>query len=335
MSSVPESFFDADYPGHYMRRIKSVALTIPCVIGPYTSLNCRLTLLTNKTRTSSDPGDQYFEDMEGGDDRFVNNFAAVQSIATSHGLNDAGLFEVNFRDERYLPFEGAGVISRWRLEMPKENNAFEFEKISDVVFQFKYVAKEGGEPLRQAARQALASGPQDDLIRMFSASHEFSSEWYRFLNLGAGSGKSQSMALDLTIERFPYQFRGKMISIDRVELFLKFKDIHDTQVYSQDGTPLGDYAAGGPLKINLTPPGRTAVNMQLKSDKSLLSGLPHGSADLSDQSVGLGIWTIEVQNEDAAKLPSSLRSDGGSTKIYRLKPEAIADMVFVCHYSVS
>jgi hypothetical protein len=29
---------------------------------------------------------------------------------------DAGMFELNFRDERYLPFEGAGAISEWRLE---------------------------------------------------------------------------------------------------------------------------------------------------------------------------------------------------------------------------
>ena len=107
--ALPESFFDADYPGHYMRRIKSVTFSVPCVVGPYTSLNCTLTLLTNKTRISSAAGDQYLENLEDGDDRFVNNFAAIQSIATSHGVNDGGLFELNFRDERYLPFEGAGV----------------------------------------------------------------------------------------------------------------------------------------------------------------------------------------------------------------------------------
>ncbi|HWX17203.1 MAG TPA: neuraminidase-like domain-containing protein [Chthoniobacterales bacterium] len=332
---VPESFFDADYPGHYMRRIKSLSLTIPCVVGPYTSLNCRLTLLTNKTRISSDPGNQYFEDVQNGDDRFVNNFAAVQSIATSHGLNDGGLFEVNFRDERYLPFEGAGGISRWRLEMPKENNAFDFESISDVIFQFKYTAREGGDPLRQAARQALASGPQQDLVRLFSVRHEFPGDWYRFLNPSDGSAKSQSMTCDLTAVRFPYQFRGKTISINKVELFLNFKDIHDAQIYSQNGTPLGDYRAGKPLKISLTPPGGTAVAMQLKSDKSLLNGLPHASADVSDQTVGLGTWTIDVQNEDLAGLPPSLRSEGGASKIYRLKSDAVLDMAFVCHYSVN
>src|SRR5262249_35302399 len=106
---LPEALFDADYPGHYMRRIKSVGLTIPCVVGPYTSINCTLTLLNNKTRVKSVMADQYAEKEDEDDDRFVTNFAAMQSIATSHAQNDSGLFELNFHDERYLPFEGAGV----------------------------------------------------------------------------------------------------------------------------------------------------------------------------------------------------------------------------------
>jgi hypothetical protein len=333
--AVPESFFDADYPGHYMRRIKNVTLTVPCVVGPYTSLNCTLTLLSNKTRVSSAVGDQYSEDLENSDNRFVNNFAAVQSIATSHGLNDGGLFEVNFRDERYLPFEGAGVISRWRVEMPKENNAFDFETISDVILHLKYTAREGGEPLRQAARQALASGPQDGLVRLFSIHHEFSAEWNRFLNPSVASDKSQSMTIDLTAVRFPYQYRGKTISISKVQLFLKFKDIHDSQIYAQDGTPLGDYAVVKPLTVNLTPPGGTAVPMQLKSNKSLLNGLPQASADLSDQTVGLGAWTIDLHSDNVASLPPSLRSDGGANKIYRLNSDAVSDIAFVCQYSVN
>jgi hypothetical protein len=273
--------------------------------------------------------------MEDGDDRFVNNFAAVQSIATSHGLNDGGLFEMNFRHEKYLPFEGSGVISRWRLEMPRENNAFDFESIADVIFHVKYTAWEGGDPLRQAARQALASGPQDDLLRLFSIRHEYPASWYSFLNPSGASDQGQSMTFDLTAVRFPYQFRGKAISIIGVELFLKFKDIHDAQTYSHDGTPLGDYAAAKPLAVGLTPPGATAVRVQLKSDKSFLNGLPHASADLSDQTAGLGTWTIEVQNDDLASLPPSLRSDGGTGKFYRLSSDAVADLIILCHYSVS
>src|SRR5262249_27943119 len=40
--AIPETLFDLDGPGHYFRRIKSVALSVPCVTGPYTSVNCTL-----------------------------------------------------------------------------------------------------------------------------------------------------------------------------------------------------------------------------------------------------------------------------------------------------
>jgi Tc toxin complex TcA C-terminal TcB-binding domain len=40
--TLPERLFDSDYPGHYMRRIKTVSLTIPCVTGQYTGINCTL-----------------------------------------------------------------------------------------------------------------------------------------------------------------------------------------------------------------------------------------------------------------------------------------------------
>jgi hypothetical protein len=42
--------FDLDAPGLYMRRIKNVSLTIPCVTGPYTGVHCRLTLIGTTTR---------------------------------------------------------------------------------------------------------------------------------------------------------------------------------------------------------------------------------------------------------------------------------------------
>ena len=54
-------------------------------------------------------------------------------IATSSGRNDSGLFEPNLRDERYLPFEGAGALSEWRIELPAGFRQFDYDTISDVV----------------------------------------------------------------------------------------------------------------------------------------------------------------------------------------------------------
>ena len=49
--NIPEALFDLDCPGHYFRRIKTVALSIPCVTGPYASVNCSLTLTGSLVRT--------------------------------------------------------------------------------------------------------------------------------------------------------------------------------------------------------------------------------------------------------------------------------------------
>ena len=60
----------------------------------------------------------------GSDPRFVYNYAAVpQKIALGNAQDDPGLFITaiasNIADQRYLPFENAGAISSWHLEMPQ------------------------------------------------------------------------------------------------------------------------------------------------------------------------------------------------------------------------
>src|SRR5688572_22706238 len=48
--TLPEAVFDLDHPGHYMRRLKWVSMTIPCVVGPYAGVNCTLTQLRSSIR---------------------------------------------------------------------------------------------------------------------------------------------------------------------------------------------------------------------------------------------------------------------------------------------
>jgi hypothetical protein len=271
---LPEALFDADYPGHYMRRMKSVSLTIPCVVGPYTSINCTLTLLSNKTRISSVVGNDYAEDIDNGDDRFVANFAAIQSIAMSHAQNDSGLFELNFRDERYLPFEGAGAISRWRIDLPKENNAFDFNTISDVVLHLKYTAREGGDMLRRAAQQSQKDMLTDDQntphARLFSLKHEFPTEWYRFLHPTDLNATDQTMQMDLSMERFSFQFRGKSLQISSVELFLSFKDPQQSNADYHQGEMLAISLSAGTTSVTES----TGVSGTLESDPQLCD-MPH------------------------------------------------------------
>src|SRR5260370_7868673 len=220
--NLPEAFFDMDYPGHYMRRIKSVSLTIPCVAGPYTSINCTLTLQSNQIRKNanlaSDPTDPYSGPKDDDDAlaRFINAFGAIESIATSTAQNDSGMFEVNFRDERYLPFEGAGVISTWRIDMPIDCNAFDFETITDVIIRLNYTARDGGGVLSSAAKtamqKAIDGAGKAPLARLFSARHEFPTAWYQFLHpVPAEVANPQTLNLDLSPHPFPFPFQRKNI----------------------------------------------------------------------------------------------------------------------------
>lgn len=355
--NLPEAFFDMDYPGQYMRRIKSLSLTIPCVTGPYTSVNCTLTLVQSKIRwDNTNFESSYPESPVAGDPRFFYNFALSQSIATSTAQNDSGMFEVNFRDERYLPFEGAGAVSQWLISMPQDTNDFDFETITDVILNLKYTARDGGEALRDAARTSAVMPPpqlqpatssqpeafpskQTGIVRYFSLKHEFPTEWSQFLH-PSGSANSQVMYLPLTHDRFPFQYRGKEIKISQVELFLKFKPIYPPDG-SSSSTPLQDYANGKALPIGLTPSGKPQP-APLASMSSFMNGVPYASIMLSAPAKiwiptpgQPSSWTLTILQSDIQNLPSALKitPSGGGGPI--LNHDVIDDLFLVCHYSVS
>ncbi|MFE6155818.1 hypothetical protein [Streptomyces sp. NPDC057889] len=218
--TIPEWVFDLDTPGHYMRRIKSVGITIPCVTGPYTSLSCTLTLTKSSLRTSPLVADGVADGYarQGSEDgRFVDYFSATQSIVTSSGQNDSGLFEAGLRDERLLPFEGAGTESVWNLELPKKFRQFDYGTISDAILHFRYTAREGGEQLRDVAVKNLqtmvAKANATGLGLLFSLRRDFPGEWSTFVN------GTKDFTTVLRKDHFPYLTQDKKISIAGFELY--------------------------------------------------------------------------------------------------------------------
>lgn len=217
--SLPEWLFSMDYPGHYFRRIKNVSISIPCIVGPYTSINCTLSLIKTMIRltaTSNYPAD------ETDTVNFRTKTGAITSIATSHAQNDSGMFELNFNDDRYLPFEGLGTTSEWQIELPKENNYFNFESLSDVVLHISYTARNGGEVLAGKARIDLNTNLPKNAARLFSLKHEFPNEWYKFMN----SGAAQDLVFNVKTEHYPFFMRGKLnaLKLKKAEIWIECND---------------------------------------------------------------------------------------------------------------
>jgi hypothetical protein len=225
---IPEVLYDMDHPGHYLRRLKTVSLSLPCVAGPYTSVSAKLSLVSNKYRKNAakvagaaTDKEAYEEDI-GNDPRFVYNVGAIQSIAASNSQNDSGVFELNFRDDRYLPFEGCGAVSAWRLELPAEVRQFDYDTISDVVLHVKYTAREGGSTLRNLAvttlKDKLAEIKQTlgetGLHVALDMKHDLPNEWHLLKTTGA---------VDITIDksRLPYFSQSSATGIDNVKFVVR------------------------------------------------------------------------------------------------------------------
>lgn len=221
--SLPEFLFDMDYPGHYMRRIKNVSISIPCIVGPFTGINCTLSLLRNETRMDATLNGGAYAKVDETDTRFKIMFGAISSIATSSAQNDSGMFELNFNDERYLPFEGAGVISDWEISLPKENNYFDFASLSDVVLHISYTSRNGGGQLAVGANANVQTNLPTSTARLFSLKHEFATEWYKFLNPVGGA--DQELLTEIKTEHFPFFIRGKLstIQIKKMDVFVESK----------------------------------------------------------------------------------------------------------------
>ena len=106
-------------------------VSIPCVTGPYVNVPATLRLVRSEIRR-----------RPRLDDRPVDVPARhTNQVATSSGQADGGVFEFTFRDERFLPFEGAGAVSDWKLDLPATFRPFDYGTISDVVLRIGYTAE--------------------------------------------------------------------------------------------------------------------------------------------------------------------------------------------------
>lgn len=292
--SIPEAAFDLDYPGHYFRRLKTVGLSIPCTVGPFTAIACTLTMTSNSLR--KDPtllAGGYARDTTAADPRFRDEVAAVQSIATSTAQDDKGMFELSFRDERYLPFEGAGAVSTWHIKLNKDLPQFDFQTISDVVIHLGFTAREGGDLLRSKAVEEL-QGSLDEvplaearagLFRVYDLRREYSDRWYTFLH-PANPGDDQQLVLDDLAERLPFAVRRFATKkARRIEVVARMK-----------GT--------GTYKVQLSPLGTTAADLLSAAPDATLGGWHRAAEDLTGSEVDIGSWTLKLRADAAGDFRS-------------------------------
>ena len=299
--SLPEEIFDLDFQGHYFRRIKSVRMTIPAVAGPNTSVNCSLKMISNHIRlnTAMNSENEYEHENDEGiwidDARFRSNNAPITAIAMSEAVNDDGLFQLDFKQERYMPFERAGAISSWHIELGGANTAsstgnevlrqFDYGSISDVIIHIDYTARESGGTFKNAVNEYLKDyisnaneNLEEPFMRLFDLKHEFSTEFHRMLNPVVPGGEQ---VLDITIsnDRMPFLARERNVVVDHIELFarctqtdpykytLQLKDVGGNNLTLINGTMTASSDFDGLHKSTIT--GAAVENMNINQAISL------------------------------------------------------------------
>lgn len=278
--TIPEIAFDLAYPGQYKR------ISIPCVVGPYTTVSAKLTLTDSKVRKQA---------TTSPDDPIGLPAPPTPSIATSTAVNDAGVFELTFRDERYLPFEGAGAISSWRLELPNQLRMFDYNTIPDIVLHISYTARDD-DAFRATVETAIADSlttfaSKSGMHRLFSLRHDFPDAFYQ---LQHAAGSTQETHVKLGREHFPYFLSTRTLTITEAILFLQPQGADPADV-----TGLAISLNGNPAATWTTPP---KTNLR--------------SADIAASGPALTDWAVKVTTG-------------------HLDPAAVNDVLLLFKYGIS
>ncbi|USP80417.1 hypothetical protein yc1106_07691 [Curvularia clavata] len=211
--ALPEMLFDMDFPGHYCRRIKSVTVNIPCIVGPYTGVCCTLRLQEHCYRMQQSYSDApYYPDNIGTDERYRSDRVPITSIAVSSAQQDGGVFEASFNGERYGPFEGAGVVSRWLLELPPIRQ-FDYRTISDVILKVNYTSLDGGVGWREKASVAVTDVLAKQKDKPSIALFELSDSGFGW---AADTPKGLSFNIDRVTSQLPFWTVGKAVTMTDV-----------------------------------------------------------------------------------------------------------------------
>jgi hypothetical protein len=193
--ALTEAGFDQDFPGHFRRQLRTVTVTFTDADGESLWVNATLTQLGHKTVLRPDPKTvAHLLDPKGPPPETVRSEWPSQQVALSEvdeGRENNGMFEARFDDDRYLPFEGTGAVSTWRLERAGRAG----EEPYDVVVTVKYTAENGGDIFAGAVKGMLKPYAA---ARYFDVARDFPEQWEAF----QAEGETQ-LALPLSPDMFP------------------------------------------------------------------------------------------------------------------------------------
>ena len=200
--------FEKEFPGHYLRLIKRVRVSVIALIPP--TYGIRAELLNT--------GSSWVVIESNGIFQKILVRRDPEKIAFTSPQNATGLFELVPLTEQQapdmlLPFEGLGVETHWELQMPKASNPFDFGTIADVLFSIDYTALDSWD-YRQEVISRL--GTKTSGVRPFSFRYQFPDQWY---DLNNPENSSPPMSVTFRTHRADYPPNLDNLKIEQIALY--------------------------------------------------------------------------------------------------------------------
>jgi hypothetical protein len=186
--ATPMSLFDRGFPGHYLRLIKRVSVSIIALIPPVRGV--RATLISSGISRVVTGGDVFQSIIVRRD---------PELIAFTTPSNATGLIELEPETPMLAPFESMGVDTNWELQLPRAANPFDFSNIADVLFTVEYTALQDFSYRRQIVQDLEDTVSAE---RVFSLRDHFADQWYALHN-PEGTQAPMTINFSLASKDFP------------------------------------------------------------------------------------------------------------------------------------
>lgn len=200
--------FDYDFPGHYLRLINGVKVSVIGLVPVYDGIKATLTAGTTSYTVIN--ANNTFQ-------RIPIRRMENDQVALTGASRATGMFELQpAQGELLNPFEGMGVESHWEFKMPKFSNRMDYSNIADVLIEVDYTAMDNFQYRYQVLQDI------DNTLgfsRGFSFKNNFPDQWYELAQAPEG-GTEFSVDIEIKRDQFPQGIDN--IRLDGSKILLHF-----------------------------------------------------------------------------------------------------------------
>ncbi|WP_144289776.1 neuraminidase-like domain-containing protein [Ideonella sp. A 288] len=203
---TPMSILDSKFPGHYLRLVRRVRMTVIALIPPNSGIRATL----------SNSGVSQVVISNGDEFAAVTVRRGYEEVAFTAPVDSTGQFDLEAQPELRFVFEDSGLDARWTFDLPRAANSFDYESLADVLVTFEYTAL-SSPTLRKKVIENLPA--RRGGTRVFSLRQEFPDTWYDLCNAGAAP-----VVAKIRLRRGDFPPNLDHLRVTQLELLVRFRD---------------------------------------------------------------------------------------------------------------